>query len=437
MLRKSTKSVSSPTWILIAILLLLLTSVYRPLSVSIQGSILRKTIISNWLSIDFTFANAPSGIQDGIPDYWQPISYGGAVTDLSIVNSSMNEPSYIRIKNNTDDGSAGLWQDAIVTSSDIVTGVITSRLGPSAVEIWMRGDTNNEWTKRGIGGWVALPASEDWQTHVFSTTLPEGFDLLRTTIRTSETVDVQEIELYITTNSDSPIILNNDFQLDGRYDPPLTWWVDSVSVSTMSELAPGDFNLGPAYTSALILMSDDPRTILSSTNTQYVTEPEEVSWLIDLPLDDVPIDKQGWIRERLNLLAMFFYPHNSRPYAAMAELMEEQDAYKLAFEYYVQAAELSDTSTRTTDYLLKAGLIALRRLKDLELTEQTFRSALDYWDGTGRSTGPYLLSYGEYLLSINEQQEAISVFESILACGECAQYYPVARSKLRQMDTQQ
>ena len=400
----------------------------------------RRQITKSWSSLEFSPEFYSNELQDGIPDGWQFESWGGARGIVELFSNEHNIGNRIaKLTHTNKAGDVALTQKINVNPGDrvIVSGYAQGEGG--AIQVQLDDQINNKWVSEGVGGWIAVPASVDWQHYVMTINVPENIDKLKLLLRGSNIYD----DIYagkedINGTPGANMLLNASFEEDGYTYDPITYWLDNVEIPTSSSFGVGDTSLGISYQNILSFQNGQYASITNrgnQLNGNCAYFPDMTAWLTAW---GEYFEQEGGFaaKEKLYNLAIQIAPKCPQPYAALASLYSTHNANYKAAQLYHLASKLADESNLAGKYAFEEGFIHVRYTGLYQEAELALRRAENThgWEGSHWELGAASYFLGQALEQLNRKEEAVEAYQRVLNCVACRSHHKPAIEKLQSTD---
>lgn len=413
--------------------------------ISIVGTELIQTTLNNynhlkvfrsWISLKLENGMENDALQDGIPDGWNPQSWGGARAVFEIdKHDVLSGKQAINVKHTNSEGNTALTQVLPVIPDERLLVKVYAKGDGGAIQVRLHDQESREWITRGFGGWQDIVQSDKWVQHQISLKIPASANKMELRLRGSNLYD----EAYVgymdeTGKLGGNLLINPGFEHDGTLENPLTWWSDQTQTQQFTfEIE----NTGTDHTSYLNIIDmlagnyESIRERSAQLEHDCGSFPDMTGWLL---AKGENINPAGGLadRERLYQLAIYLAPNCPQPYVFLANLYKAQGGIWSAAELYRQAAELYGETPMAGRYYFEEGLLHVRNTGDYERAVFALQKAekLSGWDAGGWYAGVAPLHLGIALEGLGRHDEAVAAYQRILDCQKCNYHHLAAQNRL-------
>lgn len=405
----------------------------------VSSNMAHAKIIKKWMEASYQGHKA-SALQDGIPDEWDVVWWGGAVPAYYLKQGEARAGNFaMEVQNASEQGAVALVQTIPVTPDARLICTVSVQGAGAALQFRFRALEATEWMPQ---GWLDIAPGGDWQTYQLAVSTPFDAGEARLFLRTSKQSRFDEV--YVSVEKDGQmglnLLKNPGFEQDGIVENPLAWWEEHVKrnkIAASPDLDPEERLSYLNITDMLAGRYGAIRERARQLDDRCVLAPDMTSWLIARGPE---FEQTGGAaaRERLYQLAIELAPNCPQPQAALAGLYESHQAFGRAAELYHRAAELSGDTAQAGRYYFDEGLLHVRYTGDWEQAVKALQQAerLSGWEGGGPwYRGVATLNLGIALEMLGRDSEARAAYQRVLDCASCSYHHSTARDRLYALGT--
>jgi tetratricopeptide (TPR) repeat protein len=398
------------------------------------------TTAKEWFQLEYK-GNTSDALQDHIPDGWTV-----ALWDQGLAAYKLDTTQYFHgkasvfINKNTENGRAMLKQDFSVPGNTISCGVFHK--GDKGFFRLISDHLLGRET-------ITLPQAEDWtySSMDFNMSAESSTATLLLGIGSGKgEIWFDEIHCYLS-NSDDTLLVNGDFEKDGKPYDPIAWWVQILSYQnlpanygTIVNWVRGNTSLriSDNFLNAANLMIgnfDDVTVRMTKKSNGCYHNEGSPSILLSLSSRFQP---EGGLElsERLAELGTYLMPNCPQSYAFLGSLYQSVNSYNLAAYYYGEAARRSQPGAQKGAYLFEQGRLHVIGTGDSLTAISVLKQALENkgWERSPWYRGAALIELGNAYFQAGLHEQAREAYQKVINCGECYARQPAAISGLQALE---
>ena len=303
-------------------------------------------------------------LHDGIPDSWDPCSWGNAtgfyeIEDQEVINGN----HAVRVIHTNGEGVICLSQTIEIPDNVELFVKIFSKGEGGQIQTRLHDQITRDWIDYGFKGWREIKPSSEWKQYQFSFDVPTNIDQVELRLRGGNLYD--EGYIGIVNNKGEVgknLLVNSGFEHDGYQQDLQSWWTENIIINNSDEKLTNFALSWLSYINIIDMLLGRYDFILERAGiigSDCALSPEMTGFLISKGNN---FNLQGDIAasESVYRLATELMPDCPQPYAALAQLYSSKHSYLIAANLYHRASGLAGSTPLAGKYSFEEGFIHVR-----------------------------------------------------------------------------